>query len=495
MKFAKYFLLAGLCLVVVLSSAQIGIKDPKTGKIITIGSLNPVREMQTANYSRPAEPLNKVQIAAINKPATVKIHSTFELEFSYKEPNFFSRTMLQVRTDNAAQKGEIENTPNAKFDYALEVLKNETSSYIRPTLMIMNGSMSLGSSGSGMFLTPDGYVLTNAHVVELDPNQARAIVIQDVAKKLVDDEINRYAQYFKITQVNQEKINATAAVMLQAISNFVTLGRINPSYYIETGRTIKNPNYKLPATLVVKGGSIPGKDVAILKTTIQNAPTVALGKASELEIGEDLFLLGYPGVVDNNETLSQMVMEEPTFATGSASSWQQVAGNWKALGFDGNAAKGNSGGPVFNNRGEVIGMLTFGSPDPNRIGLKQGFNFIVPTVVISEFISRAGVTPSMGNLDSVYRQGIMAYHNKNYGSAQSSFKHVQSTQRNWPYIDDYISKSASKNIAIPVVVTPESSERFSIKKLFKKLDLYGIKWYTAVIIILMLLAGIIKLFR
>jgi len=339
-------------------------------------------------------------------------------------------------------------------------------------------------------------VLTNAHVIELDPNQARNIVIENVASKLVNDELNRYAQYFNTTEVDQNKVNEVASVMLHAMTNFVTLGQIKPSYYIETGQTIKDRNYKLPASLIIKGGSIPGKDVAILKTNINNAPTVAFGRASELEIGEDLFLLGYPGVVDNNETLSQMVMEEPTFATGSVSSWQQVAGaNWKALGFDGNAAKGNSGGPVFNNRGEVIGMLTFGSPDPNRIALKQGFNFIVPTNIISEYIRSARIQPSMSALDSVYRAGIMNYHNEDYYKAHSSFSFVQSYQKNWPYIGDYLTKSANKKLEMPVVVLPTEKKESFLKSIMTKLDLYGIKWYTALIIVLMLLAGIIKIFR
>jgi hypothetical protein len=46
--------------------------------------------------------------------------------------------------------------------------------------------------------------------------------------------------------------------------------------------------------------------------------------------------------------------------------------------------EGNSGGPVFNDRGEVIGIATFGSK-------VQGFNFLVPASTAIEFVKAAGI--------------------------------------------------------------------------------------------------------
>ena len=44
---------------------------------------------------------------------------------------------------------------------------------------------------------------------------------------------------------------------------------------------------------------------------------------------------------------------------------------------------GNSGGPVLNDKGKVIGMVTFGSD-------VSGFIFIIPSETITQYLRQAG---------------------------------------------------------------------------------------------------------
>lgn len=479
------------------ADAQIVVRDPQSGRTFTIGTKQIKQEFESQNYTRPAARLDKAEIVAINKPATLKVHSTFQLSFRYQEPSFFSRIMLQIRTDGEAAGGKIPNTPESKFEFVLQTLRDYPQQHFRPSLNARQGTMTVGQTGSGMFITSNGYILTNAHVVELLPEQARLMVVQQISQQEVLNELQRYADYFGVQRMNEELLSETAAVLIESMAGFVQLTAITPSYYVETGLTIQNPSYQLPASLVVKGNSIPGKDVAILKSNIVNAPTVALGKASELEIGDDLYLLGYPGDIDQNEILLQTVMEEPTFGSGSASSWQTVAGGWKALGFDGNAGKGNSGGPVFNKYGEVVGMLTFGSPDIlARSTLKQGFNFVVPSDVFGEFIASASVTPSLGYADHTYRDGIRLFQDEKYAEALEKFSTVQTMQPDWPYLQGYINKCNQRRIYEPVVQYQDEKGVFgTIKKWFRMLDNAGIKWYTVGIFLVVVGGGIIRLFK
>ncbi|HEU5321117.1 MAG TPA: hypothetical protein VFX28_09960, partial [Methylomirabilota bacterium] len=54
---------------------------------------------------------------------------------------------------------------------------------------------------------------------------------------------------------------------------------------------------------------------------------------------------------------------------------------------DAPAAWGNSGGPVVNGDGDVIGVLTFASLAPGADGgIVQGFNFVIPSMAVLDFL-------------------------------------------------------------------------------------------------------------
>ena len=54
---------------------------------------------------------------------------------------------------------------------------------------------------------------------------------------------------------------------------------------------------------------------------------------------------------------------------------------------DASASWGNSGGPAVDDRGAIVGVLTFVSlaPGPEG-GIVQGFNFIIPSQAVSDFL-------------------------------------------------------------------------------------------------------------
>src|SRR5690606_26352365 len=91
-----------------------------------------------------------------------------------------------------------------------------------------------------------------------------------------------------------------------------------------------------------------------------------------------------------------------------------------AIQFDAPVTWGNSGGPVFNDRGEVVGIATFislaptGAPSPIPI---QGFNFAVPISTAKEFISAAGIQSKRGLIDSLWQQALDLYFDEDYEEA------------------------------------------------------------------------------
>jgi len=86
------------------------------------------------------------------------------------------------------------------------------------------------------------------------------------------------------------------------------------------------------------------------------------------------------------------------------------------------ATHGNSGGPVLNDAGEVVGLETFRG---NTVfGQEvQGFNFVVAANTAKEFLQ--GVTNELGPVDKAYREGLEFYWAQQFKSAISKFEEVK----------------------------------------------------------------------
>ena len=94
-------------------------------------------------------------------------------------------------------------------------------------------------------------------------------------------------------------------------------------------------------------GSDPTSDVALLKVEAQNLPTLTLGNSSELQAGEWVAAIGSP------------FNFEQTITAGIVSAKGRSAGNQQYVPFiqtDVAINRGNSGGPLLNLDGEVVGI-------------------------------------------------------------------------------------------------------------------------------------------
>lgn len=92
-------------------------------------------------------------------------------------------------------------------------------------------------------------------------------------------------------------------------------------------------------------------DAAILKINAANLSALPLGDSDTLRQGQELLVLGYPGSVSTNE-----VSVTRGIVSALRPGWVQT---------DAAIEFGNSGGPVVDREGRVIGLATF-KPGPNR---------------------------------------------------------------------------------------------------------------------------------
>jgi serine protease Do len=113
-------------------------------------------------------------------------------------------------------------------------------------------------------------------------------------------------------------------------------------------------------------GSDKKTDVAVLKIEAKDLPVVKLGSTRDLQVGEWVLAIGSPFGFENTVTAGVVSAKGRSLADGSGVAFLQsdVAVN-----------PGNSGGPLFNARGEVVGI---NSQIYSRSGGYQGVSFAIP---------------------------------------------------------------------------------------------------------------------
>lgn len=167
--------------------------------------------------------------------------------------------------------------------------------------------------GTGFFISADGYILTNNHLVEKD---------------------------------------ATVRVTIT---------------------TIAGVDYD--AKIV---GTDPGTDLALLKIEAKNQPFAELGDSSLVKVGEWVLAIGNPLGMDNTVTAGIVSYKGRSIDTQSYQDFIQT---------DAAINRGNSGGPLINMKGEVIGInssiLTsgFGGESGNI-----GIGFAIPSNIAKKVV-------------------------------------------------------------------------------------------------------------
>ena len=128
-----------------------------------------------------------------------------------------------------------------------------------------------------------------------------------------------------------------------------------------TVRTVDRREYRAKVL-----GTDKATDVAVLKIDAKNLPTVRLGDASKLRVGEWVVAIGAPYGLEHSVTSGIVSAKSRSLPGDSVVGFIQT---------DAAVNPGNSGGPLFNLDGEVIGI---NSQIFSRSGGFQGLAFAIP---------------------------------------------------------------------------------------------------------------------
>lgn len=393
--------------------------------------------------------MTPVQIAERNKPGTVMIQATFKGTVSAIKPEF-DTPALEALATQIKQELEDEGKFNTDLFWNIYIRSfcANIDKYMMKGTQTLSEELNTTMIGSGFIVTPDGYVITNAHVVDENDETTKKNFAQQAFQKILDED----AKDVEATigrKLTEEEAKALTDANSWYFTQTMEVGNIEKDFSVVMGISGDKGKIEpmiIPASLITKGGAIPGKDVAILKLTRKHTyPTIRIGNDKTMRVGDQIYVLGYPAVATFHPLISEESISEASLTRGLVSAKKNMKDGWEVLQVDAAITHGNSGGPVMNEYGEVIGLATFGSIDYQRQAEVQGMNFVVPTTIVDEFIREANIKPSMSDISLVYEQALDLFDASRYKKALTKFDEVKSMNASFPFIDNMISET-KKNI-------------------------------------------------
>ncbi|MCX7882637.1 MAG: Do family serine endopeptidase [Brevinematales bacterium] len=264
----------------------------------------------------------------------------------------------------------------------------------------------LGLSCSHLFSQNITYQNKN-ETVENTQNFSSVLVLQDVLRNIAKsvmpavvsitvegEEVipNPYAEFFNdpfFRRFFGEQPREFRRKLQGAGSGFIVSkdGYLFSNYHVIKGATkivvVLSDNRQFEAKVV---GYDEELDFAILKIQAKNLPTVAIGDSDTVQVGDFAIAIGNPFGLSGTYTLGIV----------SAVGRQGMTGFQRFIQTDTAVNPGNSGGPLINIRGQVIGINT---AIRSQTGAYEGISFAIP---INTVIASANQILSKGSVERGY---------------------------------------------------------------------------------------------
>ena len=287
-------------------------------------------------------------------------------------------------------------------------------------------------TGTGWFIDPAGWVVTNGHVVQPAHEVPRWLVNQQAQRAVSAACLGAALQAAKVQPgEHPEQEDAIKRRLLDKVLPTVKVN-ITPqiSVVLSSGLRLKGEVKKYSPPVSAEPGTMSGRDLALLKVPNGNYPVLRLADSTQAQIGDPLRILGFPGVVLSHELLNQSASVEASVTNGAVSGFKQDKANHPVIQTDAPAAWGNSGGPAVNSKAELIGVLTFVSLTPGPEGsIVQGFNFIIPSQAVRDFVKDTPVKINeQGTFNPVWFAGLRAFFSDDWHGAKRKFEDADKIQ-------------------------------------------------------------------
>ncbi len=400
--------------------------------------------------------LSGKDIAEMFKPGVVQVETDWTANASVPQWSLppASVQALEAVATREIKAGTISGSQTDILNAMITEMARNPLQYLVPTDQAdpaVKNPLGVKATGSGFIITPDGYIVTNEHVVA-QTDEVNELFVNTLMQQLTDTDVANLQKALNDIVLTEDEKKLYTQAMAAYYSKYAQLSVQPRAVSVQIGIAI--PGLPTLAKGIVcdvrkEGQVTPGKDVAVLKIEQTNLPTVPVGDDTKMEVGDKVFVIGFPAVADQAGT-SNPTGVEPTFTSGDISARKTMEGGWQALQTDADITNGNSGGPAFNEQGQVIGIATFGVPTATAAGI----NFLVPMSIADQYLNELNIKPQESQLSKQYIEALGDYHAGKCSTALKEFENIKELNPGFPFVQNYITQSSPGGGCVPVSTFP-----------------------------------------
>ena len=393
-----------------------------------------------------AKPLDAQRIMTASRPAVVLIQANYAVTGSLPDITIsdgnWQKLVKQVQ--NMILSGQIAYSQAAAEQAVVNLVSANPDAYFTAGNRT-SYDLSMVATGSGFFVTEDGYLVTAAHVVSADKAdiRAQALTILENPQSIADGRKQIKDDFVRDTGITltDAQVDRLMNFYQHWLDKFLLIEKIDVRYYlgagtVETGDHLKAIGAR--ASVVSTDPTSTGHDIAIMKADLSGVPALPLAGGSP-RFGDATYVIGYPRQGYLQEAVPGDQTVPLTMTSGKVKTTEARQGTWLAWGTDAQVTHGNSGGPVLSSSGDVLGVVSYHNVDKqgNQV---QGEGFFVPTQYIKEDLAQASVVPHGGakTLTSIYYHALAEGDISRYKTELALLGQIQSRSHWDAYLTDDI---------------------------------------------------------
>ena len=291
--------------------------------------------------------------------------------------------------------------------------------------------------GTGFCINPQtGHIVTAAHVIDVSYKQIKENILDQYIKETYPED------YDTLSQSDWDTINSHFKV--EGLKGTAPEREVWVQFNTATAGIADNPDESYIRAEVISISDSNNRDMGIIRVTPRTGRALSaaiIGDSSMVEIIDPVTIIGYPWTSD----IGQNNVLNPTITSGLLSG-RVILNGTEIMQVQGDARPGNSGGPVLDSKGEVIGIVTMGTDSTN--------NYLRPSNDIKIFLGN--IKNTTGLVDEEWKTGLILYREQHYVEAMKHFNAVLNLSNGHILAQEYKTKAQTR-IADDVPLASETT--------------------------------------